>query len=76
MPTPTMPPPPTMQAHHAAAAAANYETHVPVADYGDADADADADAAADRSMDAAITEQAKADAAARFLRDPDYSGSM
>ena len=40
-----------------------------VADYGDADV-------ADRSKDAAITEQAKADAAARFLRDPDYSGSM
>jgi hypothetical protein len=49
-----------MQAHHAAAAAANYETHVPVADYGDADADADAD----RSMDAAISEQVIADAAA------------
>ena len=52
-----------MPAHHAAAAAANYETHVPVADYGDADA-VDADAAADRSMDAAISEQAIADAAA------------
>ena len=63
-PTPTMPPLPTVPAHHAAAAAANYETHVPVADYGDADADADADAAADRLMDAAIAEQAIADAAA------------
>ena len=41
-------------------AAAYYETHVSVADHGDADAAA----AADGSMDAAITEEAIADAAA------------